>query len=315
LKGVSVIICCYNSGTKLLPTLTHLANQVFSEEFPFELIVVDNNCSDDTVKQAQNIWTSLKNPFPLNIFYQSIPGLKHARDMGIGAAKYEYIVFCDDDNWLCNNYLVSIIRIFETFADVMIIGGVGEAVFDSKPPEWFFLFNGFGYAIGSEGRKTGFVESVYGAGMSCRKTIFNKLGKSQFKSVLIGRKGNELSSGEDIELCIWIRKLGYFIYLDTTLTFKHSLSKNRLTWRYYLKLRKSFGIANSILSKQYNYLTSKKENKNSVLFNVLSMTKFLIFNLKYFFFFSLIKSEKCAAVHQEFAFRLTKLRLKKSYKV
>jgi glycosyltransferase involved in cell wall biosynthesis len=298
-----------------LPTLTHLANQDSIDKFPFELIVVDNNCSDDTAKNAQNIWASLNKPFPLNIAYQPIPGLKHARDMGIGVAKYEYIVFCDDDNWLCNNYLISIFKIFETFSDVMIIGGVGEAVFEKKPPKWFFSLNGFGYAVGSEGRKTGFVESVYGAGMACRKSIFIKLGKSQFKSVLIGRKGNELSSGEDIELCILIRKLGYLIYLDTTLTFKHALSMNRLTWRYYLKLRKSFGIANSLLAKHYNFLGCKKEKKRLILFNILSITKFFIFNLKYFFFFSFIKSEKCAAVHQELAFRLTKLNSQNTHKV
>src|SRR5260370_31920760 len=54
--GVSVIICCYNSSAKLPATLGRLRSQRDTEAIPWELIVVDNASSDDTVAVARQPW-------------------------------------------------------------------------------------------------------------------------------------------------------------------------------------------------------------------------------------------------------------------
>ena len=109
-RGVSVIICCYNSSSKLLPTMEHLAAQIKVAGLGYELIIVDNNCTDDSVTLAKQIWQQLGNPFAQKIIIQKKAGLNFARQAGISSALYPIVVLCDDDNWLCEHYLQTVAK-------------------------------------------------------------------------------------------------------------------------------------------------------------------------------------------------------------
>ena len=148
-KGLSVIICCHNSSEKITTTLKHLHEQIQYPGLPYEIILVDNNCTDRTVDIATNFWNTQVDAFPLHVVVEDQPGLSYARRKGILSSKFEYLTFCDDDNWLCPEYLKKTIILFETLVDVSLIGGIGEPVFESEAPAWFMNVKGFGYAIGT----------------------------------------------------------------------------------------------------------------------------------------------------------------------
>ncbi len=296
-KGVSVIICCYNSSSKLLPTLQHLAAQTKMSGLEYELIIVDNNCTDDSVALAKHTWQQLSTPFAQKIITQKKAGLNFARQAGISSALYPIVVLCDDDNWLCEHYLQTVFSLFEKMPQVGMIGGVGEAVSDIPLPTWFDAVKGFGYAVGTEGRYTGYTPSVYGAGMALRRDLFSKLIIDN-TIVLSDRKGESLSSGGDSEIAKRFYDAGYHIYLDETLTFKHFLLASRLQWSYYLSLRKSFGKANAQLYGHQNGLS--KMNKIRA---VLSLLKFGVKHTKYWCFPSFFKVEACAAFVQQYHLR------------
>jgi glycosyltransferase involved in cell wall biosynthesis len=312
MKGVSVIICCYNSGDKLIATLKHLAIQKRVANIPFELIVVDNNCSDKTIDILTVTWRGLNLPFPLSIVQQPVPGLNYARQKGIKNAKYDYLILCDDDNWLCEDYLLKVYNLFEDMPEVAVIGGVGEATADKPIPSWFVKLQGFGYAVGNEGRQTGYVDSVYGAGMGLRKQVISTLLNEEFSFILSDRTGTNLLSGGDTEISILIKKSGYNIYFDSSLTFKHYLTSNRLQWNYYLRLRRSFGKASAYL-QLYN-LTDLSEqslkNTNRVI-QILSFIKFGFLHWKYMLFSNYLKNVKCADFAQQLSMRLTMINDKK----
>jgi len=97
--GVSVIICCYNSSAKLPATLGRLRSQSDSEAIPWELIVVDNASSDDTVAVARQHWPS-GGRVPLRVITETRRGVAYARDAGFAAARYDVVSFIDDDNWV-----------------------------------------------------------------------------------------------------------------------------------------------------------------------------------------------------------------------
>ncbi|MCF2856563.1 glycosyltransferase family 2 protein [Pseudoalteromonas sp. SMS1] len=90
---VSVVIPMYNVGKYIELSINSVLNQTYQD---FELICVDDGCSDDTlVKVAQFDDPRIK------VISQLNRGLAGARNTGIRAARGEYIALLDaDDFWL-----------------------------------------------------------------------------------------------------------------------------------------------------------------------------------------------------------------------
>ncbi len=81
-KGVSIIICCYNSAHRLPKTLAHLKTQVVSQIIPWEVIVVDNASTDGTDQVAKTQWGELPG-VPFRVVNEPRPGLSNARNLGV----------------------------------------------------------------------------------------------------------------------------------------------------------------------------------------------------------------------------------------
>src|SRR5688572_10602380 len=99
-NGISVIICCYNSSSRLPETLKHLANQSVPGKINWELIVVNNASTDNTASVAETEWAKYNLEIPLHVVDQPVPGQSAARDKGYEVASHEYLLYVDDDNWL-----------------------------------------------------------------------------------------------------------------------------------------------------------------------------------------------------------------------
>ena len=137
MSNISVVLCCYNSSIRLPKTLEHLALQNLSPNISCEIIVIDNNSSDNTFELAASEWAKLGAPFPLQTIRESKPGLSHARNTGVLSAKYQYICFCDDDNWLFPDYIQTAVEIMDADSSIGILAGQGIAVSDVEIPNWF----------------------------------------------------------------------------------------------------------------------------------------------------------------------------------
>ena len=119
MQGISVIICCYNSSARLTETIKHISLQK-GVNFPFEIILVDNNSTDDTAKAAEQLFLKFKINYKL--VSESKPGLTYARKCGVLHAKHEILIFCDDDNWLDENYLINVKKGFAKYPDAGNLG-------------------------------------------------------------------------------------------------------------------------------------------------------------------------------------------------
>src|SRR6185437_8424396 len=102
--GISVIICCYNSATRLPETLKHLAAQ-HCPELNWELLIIDNASSDATSAEAPALWMQFGSTVPMRVIPEPTAGLSHARNKGVAEARHELILFCDDDNHFAPDYL------------------------------------------------------------------------------------------------------------------------------------------------------------------------------------------------------------------
>jgi glycosyltransferase involved in cell wall biosynthesis len=244
MQGISVIICCYNSATRIATTLAHLAKQEHLHTILWEIIVVDNASTDNTQEVVLQNWQN--SIAPLHLLYEKNAGLANARACGFAAAKYDFFCMVDDDNWLESNYLATVFKIFVENPKIGACGGWGEAVFlpNTEVPFWYDRFKN-GYAVGKMAETEKILskekEFLYGAGLAMRKIIWNNLENIGFKSMLLGRTGNKVTSGEDVEMNYMVQILGYDLFFSPKLHFKHLMANNRLTWEYLKKLKRGFG--------------------------------------------------------------------------
>ncbi len=241
MKGISIIICSYNSSSRIEATLEHIANQELYG-LRCEVVLVDNNCSDDTLAVAQKKWKDCGEPFELRIVEEKEPGLSFARKTGVRAAEGETLIFCDDDNWLEKTYLQNVVLGFLRYPDAGILGAWSDASFEPAQliPEWFEQIKG-SMAVGGKPDNDCLVQEVWGAGMAILKIVASEIFLTN--NVLSGRKGDSLVSGEDSEICEKARNLGYKIYKLTSLKYTHFITGNRLTWKYVTRLNKGFGFS------------------------------------------------------------------------
>src|SRR6185437_1658212 len=264
--GFSIIICCYNSSGKLETTLRYISEL----DLPIrnvELIVIDNGSTDNTAIIAQNIWQSLSAPFALKVLSEPNTGLSNARMLGISSAEYEYLIFCDDDNWLDKNYLVEALKIMEVDSSIGMLGGFGRGFSEIEMPVWSNQFKIYG--CGEQADTTGEAKVLYGAGVILRKSVFNKLKNVGYQFLLSDRKGNVLTSGGDYELAYAVRLAGYKLWYDDSLNFKHYLPTERFSPDYVLQfIRESTGAFN-VLDTYLHVMKPKANGRLYFYFNLI----------------------------------------------
>lgn len=97
---ISVIVPVYNEEKYISTTLDSIINQNFDD---YEVIVVDDGSSDDTLKIVE---TKLSNSsISHKIIHQENSGVSMARNRGIEESTGEYIVFVDGDDYILTNHL------------------------------------------------------------------------------------------------------------------------------------------------------------------------------------------------------------------
>src|SRR6185437_11296017 len=123
--------------------------------------------------------------------------------------------------------------------DVGACGGYSRAAFGGSRPEWFDEFC-YLYAVSDGQNLEGDVtcqRTLWGAGLTLRRRCLEQLEKKfGFKSILCGRKGTRLASGEDTEMCLALRLAGWKLWLEPRLMLVHFLPVQRLNWQYLRRL-------------------------------------------------------------------------------
>jgi glycosyltransferase involved in cell wall biosynthesis len=249
--GISVIICCHNSSARLPETIRHIAHQQVPAGVPWEFIIIDNASTDTTAATSLTEWKKYSVPFRLRVVYEPVAGLSYARAKGFSEAKYDFVLLCDDDNWLEPDYVATAYSIMLENPNIAALGGLGKLVYEQEAPD--FIKASHIFAAGKQAPASGKVKinKVYGAGCIIRKSAYEALQRVGFKSFLIDRKGTELSSGGDHELCYALAILGYDVWYDDRLQFSHFITKDRLTWDYFIRYARES-------SRCFDVLTSYK---------------------------------------------------------
>lgn len=284
ISGVSIVICCYNSSEIIVPTIESINNLIMPEVLNnIELIVVDNNCSDNTVELVKQ--TFYNKYINLKIVIENKPGLMNARKKGVEVANGDIVVFVDDDNILNNNYIQRVSDIFSSNESVGVIGGqVIQKT--TNYPSWFEKYLGV-YACGRVSDRSLDVTTtrmtLFGAGLSFRSEVIKKVLVDNFYNlVLMGRTENTLLRGDDSELCMLAILNGWHVWYQDDLILHHNILERRINWDYVKNARFGGGMASVVLDMYRFEILNKPIDSFSINF-LKSFIRFLrfIFSTKF----------------------------------
>ena len=98
---LSIVIPTHNRSDVLSRTLQGLAGQ--SVTVPWEVIVVNNRCEDETDRVVAAMATTF--PCDLRLVHEDMPGASAARNHGVRSARGSVLVLLDDEIFLRDGQL------------------------------------------------------------------------------------------------------------------------------------------------------------------------------------------------------------------
>ncbi|NJR16377.1 MAG: glycosyltransferase family 2 protein [Calothrix sp. CSU_2_0] len=246
----TIAICTFN-GAQRLPALINkllylsqhsiqLANQ---QNLNLEIIIVDNNSTDNTAKVIK----TYQQKFPTNQFkyiFESQQGVAYARRRAIQEAKGEIIGFLDDDNIPEDNWIAAAYQFFQQHPQAAACGSSIQGVYEIAPPPNFERIASL-MAIINRGEKAFITQRVI-----ARQEQESQSGKQAWVDCvprtpkILGRTANSIASkGEEIEALLYMQAGGWEIWHNPQMKLLHHISSDRFQPEYLTQLCRSVGLS------------------------------------------------------------------------
>ena len=241
----SVILCTYNRSENLDCILQSLESQVLPISFSWEIIVVDNNSTDETPGKIREFASAsdldIKYVKELNV------GLSHARNRGVKEAQGNYVLFVEDDEIADKNLIREIYGTFQNYR-CDCVGGRIYLKFEDDIPGWLSpeLWGFLGYLNhGDTSFQMDGKRYPYGGNMAFKREVFDKIGMFNVK---MGRIGKKLFGGEEYDLFQRLLISGAKgVYQPNAIVF-HRINKSRMQKRYFRRLHYSSGFQKGLMN-------------------------------------------------------------------
>jgi glycosyltransferase involved in cell wall biosynthesis len=227
--GCSVVICTRNPRVNYLSrVLTSLREQTLPVT-EWELLLVDNGSEHPLEDLVDLSWHSSS-----RVVHEPELGLTPARLRAVAEVQAELITFVDDDNVLHPSYLSESMLIAQQFPRLGAWGGQLFPEFEIPPaPGLEDLLEGLALRQFHQPRWSNYDSSTcpYGAGLCVRASVakrYASIANSDPIRRSLGRRGNTLMGGEDLDLAMTSYQLGMGTGLFPQLKLLHLIPRHRV---------------------------------------------------------------------------------------
>ena len=242
--NLTIAIPTYNGAHRLPTLLQLLQNQINTECITWEIIVVDNNSTDDTAKIVHEYQKDWRHPFPLKYSLETQQGAAHARKRAVSEAHGVLIGFLDDDNYPEPNWVYTAYTFSTLHPKCGAYASQIHPAWETEPPPNFKRITPF-LAITERGdipllydkRKKMLPPS---AGLVVRKQAWQDI---PHNPILTGRANGNMLTGEDTEMLSYIQKAGWEIWYNPAMEIHHQIPHWRLQKEYLLPFFRGIGLS------------------------------------------------------------------------
>jgi GT2 family glycosyltransferase len=234
---VTVAVITFNRSRFLRQALAGLVRQDYPAD-RWELLVVDNNSTDDT-RDVVTAFVSA-NPAPRRVL-ETRQGLDYGRNRAVEEARGDLVVLVDDDILVEADWLAQLVAPFssENAHKIGVVGGEVVPVFPDGIPAWQ---EGSHRPLGfrSEPGPLPPNQAPMGANFAFPKWVFVRFGMFDTR---LDRQGSRLFGGGDSQMIRRLRTVGLEAWFVPGAKVLHQISAERLTLGY--ALRHAFDSARS----------------------------------------------------------------------
>ena len=249
--ALSIAICTYNRSAHLAGALTSLARQEDLDRSALEVLVIDNNSTDDT----QSIVESFSKGLPVRRIFERQQGLSHARNRAIDEFAGDVLVFTDDDVRVAPTWLAAYWAAIARFPQAEFFGGRILPDWQGNKPGWvrepcIHLIDG-ALVWFDHGSKTRLFRSdeptPFGASFGLRRSLIGRIGR--FRTDL-GTGGSGAGRGEETEFLVRACDAGATgAYVGQALSF-HAVDPRRLTLPALYRHGRACGRSNAVMTSR-----------------------------------------------------------------
>lgn len=200
---ISVIIPVYNEEDRIKGCLSAITNQAVR---PKEIIVVDNNSTDQTVAIANN-FSGVK------IIKEPKQGIAYARDAGFKVAKGNILARIDADAFVPTNWVQLVDDNFKSDKTITALSGYGysRTGVTSK-----YISRLISWVIHSHGKALFGTSMVWGSNMAVKKSVWRRISKDTIADSTVH---------EDIDIALALASHGYKVKVDKDLVVNADLEE------------------------------------------------------------------------------------------
>ncbi|MGB7086883.1 MAG: hormogonium polysaccharide biosynthesis glycosyltransferase HpsE [Phormidesmis sp.] len=246
---ITVAIPTYNGAARLPLLLEQLRSQTSTDPIRWEIIVCDNNSSDDTrtiVRQYQANWPT---EFPLRYKFAAQQGAAFARQRAVEAANGQLIAFLDDDNVPTEDWIAEAYQFACTHPQAGVFGSQIHGKFESDLPHDLESIKCF-LAIIERGDRPHLYEPATkmlppAAGLVVRKDAWLQ---AVPKRLFLNNKGKSAGlASEDLEAILHIQKSGWQVWYNPDMVVYHHIPDSRIEKDYLVTLLRCVGLSRAYI--------------------------------------------------------------------
>jgi glycosyltransferase involved in cell wall biosynthesis len=235
---VSICVCTYNRGYILGFCLESLTKLTIPAGCEAEILVVDNNSTDETKEVVARY--SQRSSIPIFYFHEPEQGISAARNRAIHESHGDYIGFLDDECVVSPNWLEIAFEDINEFAPSIIGGPYVGALLPATGQKWFkveygnayFLDYGFGRGFQKEFRAS--AGNMFIHKMVCETQRFDRK---------FGPKGNEMKFGEEtfLQERFLSKNPGAAVFYEPRIEVAHYILPHKMSLSYFAKREMEMG--------------------------------------------------------------------------
>ena len=243
---LSLLVCTYNRCNDLRELLETALAQQTDGLFEYEVVVVDNNSTDDTRAVVEEMIAAGRQR--LRYFFEPKQGKSHALNHGLQVLRGWAYVITDDDFLLPPNWVKEIFLGFKNNPDVAFVSGKVLPSWQGKCPPWLTQRHWSAIAMADYGDKQFLTdESNQICLLACAFRSADVAAVGGYHNDL-GPEKDRTGATEDLELLTRLWKAGRKGLYLPHIFFHHKVTADRLTKTYHRKWHRDHGRSYAIMA-------------------------------------------------------------------